>query len=47
MSNSLFVQLFTEMGWDTQFKKYSALSFTPYFIFWLLAPLIIPFISSL
>lgn len=23
MSNSLFVQLLTEMGWDAQFKKYS------------------------
>lgn len=40
MSNSLFVQLLTEMGWDTQFKKYFTLSFTSYFLYLLLAQFI-------
>lgn len=40
MSNSLFVQLLTEMGWDTQFKTYSTLSFTSYFLYLLLAQFI-------
>lgn len=46
MSNSLFVQLLTEMGWDTQFKKYSTPSFISYSSYLLLAQFITRLICS-